>query len=164
MLHQAVCGTEGAISKHCHNVRCIASDEETDHLKVIENLERPTLLEPSRHPLAGLFLTDQLATVGLTKASLNLVEQVQPVDSVLDAGVFRQFFHGLQDFLLGFHNLPSDESFGCIVAYALCGTNLARSPWVYNASGELLGKSAAFFPVSSTALLGREALFDLGVV
>jgi hypothetical protein len=38
VLHQAVCGAEGAISEHCRNVWRIASDKEADRLKVIESL------------------------------------------------------------------------------------------------------------------------------
>lgn len=44
VLDQAVCGVEGATSKYRRNVRCVASNEEADRLKVIESLERPSYL------------------------------------------------------------------------------------------------------------------------
>lgn len=44
VLYQAVRGTEGSISKHSRNLRCVASDEEADRLKIIESLWRPPYL------------------------------------------------------------------------------------------------------------------------
>lgn len=38
MLSQAVCGAEGAISKHRRDVGCVASNKEADRFKVIESL------------------------------------------------------------------------------------------------------------------------------
>jgi hypothetical protein len=44
VLYKAVCGAEGAISKYCCNVGCVASDKEANGLKVIEGLYRPLYL------------------------------------------------------------------------------------------------------------------------
>lgn len=90
-----------------------------------------TLLEPLRHPLAGFFLTDELTAVGLAKATLNLIEQVQPVDSVLDTSVIWKLFDSLQDLLLGFHNAPPDQWFDAILAQALWGANPVHSSELY---------------------------------
>lgn len=47
-------------------------------------------------------LTDQFTAIGLAKASLDLVEQVQPIEGIFNPSVIRQIVDCLQYLLLGF--------------------------------------------------------------
>ncbi len=44
VVWEAIGGAERAIGEHSRNLRCIASDEEADRVKVIESLWRPPYL------------------------------------------------------------------------------------------------------------------------
>jgi len=61
------------------------------------------LLEPFRHTLADLFLTDQFTAVRLVKTSLDFVKQVKPIQGLFDAGVVGKLLNGLQYLLLRPH-------------------------------------------------------------
>jgi hypothetical protein len=52
-------------------------------------LAASTLLEPFRHALPDLVLAYELASIRLLDSSLNLLEQVEPIQSVFDACVVR---------------------------------------------------------------------------
>ena len=59
-----------------------------------------TLLEPFRHALAYLFLTDELTAISLLNASFYFVEQIETVQRIFDAGIFGKILNCFQDLLL----------------------------------------------------------------
>jgi hypothetical protein len=59
--------------------------------------------QPFRHTLADFFWTDQFPAIGLLNASFDLVEQVEPIESIFDAGVVWKILNGLQYLLLRLH-------------------------------------------------------------
>ena len=54
--------------------------------------------------VADLFLSEEFTLVRLAKASLDLVEQVEPIQGILDSGVVGEVFNCLQYLLLRFHD------------------------------------------------------------
>jgi len=58
-------------------------------------------------------LTEELTAIGLAKTSFDLVEQVEPIQGILDSSVIRKIFNDLQYLSLRFHdnsNLPLHTS------------------------------------------------------
>ena len=74
IARQSVCGAEDSVGEHRRQLRRVPSNEQTDRLEIIGRLRRPPLLEPFRHTLADLFLTDQFTAVRLVKTSLDFVK------------------------------------------------------------------------------------------
>jgi hypothetical protein len=54
--------------------------------------------------MADLVLTDQFPAIGLAKAPVDLVKQVQSIQGIFDSGVIRQVLNCLQYLLLRFHD------------------------------------------------------------
>jgi hypothetical protein len=97
-----VCSAEDSVGER-RQLRRVPSNEQTGRFEIIGRLRRSPLLEPFRHTLPDLFLAEKFTAVRLAKTSLDLIEQVKPIQGIFDAGVVRKLLNGLQYLLLRPH-------------------------------------------------------------
>ncbi len=62
---QSVCGEEYPVGEYCRQRWSVAGNEKTDRLEIIGPPAASTLLEPFRHTLADLFLTQEFTAIRL---------------------------------------------------------------------------------------------------